>query len=126
MATTTSTDADRAADTAHVITLFDVDHCVNWPLAADRLRAALARTDLDQVRVDWRPVHDAAAAIRTGFAGSPTLLIDGVDPFLRPSSVAGLCCRFYSTEDGVRGAPSVDQLVAALRAADTRTIQALP
>jgi hypothetical protein len=51
-----------------------------------------------------------------GFRGSPTVLVDGRDPFLdRDSPVGRLACRVDRTEDGLAGAPTVDQLVAALR-----------
>ena len=100
-----------------VVTLMYLDHCPNWPLAADRLRAAIARVGTAGVRIDWKPVHTVTAAAAAGFAGSPTLLIDGKDPFPRPSHVNGLCCRFYETENGPSGAPSIGQLVHALQQA---------
>lgn len=102
-----------------VVTLMFLDHCPNWPLAADRLRAAIARVGTNNVRIDWKPVHTIDAAATAGFAGSPTILIDHVDPFPRPSHVNGLCCRFYETENGSSGAPSITQLVAALQQAQT-------
>lgn len=111
-------DDDRAADRSgsHEVTLLYVDHCPSYSLAADRLRTAITRAGIDAPRVTWRPVHDIRSAAAAGFAGSPTLLINGVDPFPQPASVDGLCCRLYSTEEGLSGAPTVDQLVAALRA----------
>ena len=112
--TTAAPGRPTAGPAQTVVTLLYLDHCPNWPLAADRLRAALARTGRTDVRIDWRPVHTLVAAAATGFAGSPTLLIDGVDPFPRPAHVDGLCCRFYPTAAGPDGAPSVEELVAAL------------
>ena len=97
------------------VTLLYVDHCPSYSLTAERLREAIACSGVDAPRVRWRPVHDIRSAAVAGFAGSPTLLINGVDQFPRPASVAGLCCRLYRTEEGLSGAPSVDQLVAALR-----------
>ena len=108
---------DHAAATCLQVTLLYVDHCRNWSVAADRLRAALAVLGSPPVQIRWRPVHSYPAAAAQGFAGSPTLLINGTDPFPAPSGVTGLCCRFYRTETGDDGAPSVTQLVAALRAA---------
>jgi hypothetical protein len=120
MTTATSNTVTDNTARVQVVTLLYVDHCVNWPLAAGRLRAALHRTGLDHVRLEWRAVHHLQSAVAAGFAGSPTVLIDGDDPFPRPVTVSGLCCRFYDTDDGLCGAPSVDQLVAALGAADPR------
>lgn len=107
-------DTPDIRSSATVVTLLYLDHCPNWPLAAERLRAAIARVDNADIRIDWKPVHTISAAAAVGFAGSPTILVDGVDPFPRPAHVDGLCCRFYDTETGSSGAPSVEQLVAAL------------
>ena len=116
MSTWTAGTATKApGESVTVVTLMYLDHCPNWALAADRLRAAITRAGTDAVRVDWKPVHTVAAATAAGFAGSPTILIDGEDPFPRPSHVDGLCCRFYQTENGTSGAPSIDQLVDALQ-----------
>jgi hypothetical protein len=48
------------------------------------------------------------------FAGSPTILIDGTDPFGSPVPVSGLACRVYS---GPAGLPPLSALRAALAAA---------
>ncbi len=49
------------------------------------------------------------------FHGSPTVLVDGRDPFAAPDAAVGLSCRLYQTDDGPAGAPSVEQLTAVLR-----------
>ena len=48
------------------------------------------------------------------FVGSPTLLIDGVDPFADKSSPVGLACRIYGSGAGRSGTPPRDQVEAAL------------
>jgi hypothetical protein len=53
-------------------------------------------------------------AVRLGFRGSPTLLIDGHDPFASERDSVGLACRVYRTSEGKDGAPSVEDLRAAL------------
>jgi hypothetical protein len=51
-------------------------------------------------------------------AGSPTLLIDGTDPFTTPGqSVPAVACRIYRQHDQPSPAPSVAQLRVALTAA---------
>jgi hypothetical protein len=50
------------------------------------------------------------AAEEHGFRGSPTVLIDGVDPFADNDAPVGLSCRMYVTERGLAGTPSIDQL----------------
>ena len=50
--------------------------------------------------------------------GSPTLLIDGTDPFGGPGQPPSLSCRLYGDEAGrPGGAPSVRALRQALAAA---------
>jgi hypothetical protein len=49
-----------------------------------------------------------------GFPGSPTILIDGRDPFGGESAPVGFACRLYQTPTGLEGAPSVDELFAVL------------
>lgn len=90
------------------------DGCPNWREADERLREALARLGLDLAPEHVR-VETAEDAERLGFRGSPTVLVDGVDPFADEAAPVGLSCRVFPTPDGLRGAPTVEQLVAALR-----------
>jgi hypothetical protein len=64
--------------------------------------------------ISYEEITTAEEAEGVGFAGSPTILIDGRDPF-RGGAAPGLACRRYSTEAGLEGAPSVTQIVDALR-----------
>jgi hypothetical protein len=59
-------------------------------------------------------VATAADAARVGMRGSPTILIDGKDPFGDPGDQTSLSCRLYDVGGSIDGAPSVEQLVAAL------------
>jgi hypothetical protein len=47
--------------------------------------------------------------------GSPSLLIEGRDPFATPAARTGLACRVYSTPDGLAGSPTVAQLKEVFR-----------
>ena len=94
------------------------DGCPCWRTATDRLSHALMLIGQDEVQVDLVEVQSDAAA--SGFNGSPTILIDGDDlfpgPFRGPAAGAGgLSCRLYPTSTGLAGAPTVDDLVLALR-----------
>jgi hypothetical protein len=40
--------------------------------------------------------------------------VDGVDVFAEPDAGVGLSCRVYRTPDGLAGAPTMEQLRAAL------------
>jgi hypothetical protein len=88
--------------------------CPSWQAARKRLRSALDLTDNDGTSIQLVEVQSAAEIAGTGFAGSPTLLIDGKDLFPVPGRVAGLTCRLYPTSEGLRGSPTLEALVAAL------------
>ncbi|MEU3711060.1 hypothetical protein [Streptomyces catenulae] len=94
-----------------------VPDCPNQRLAEERLRQALDGTGLRAARLTIRTVTDEATAARTGFTGSPTILINGRDPFAVPGAVPSLTCRMYRTPDGLEGAPETARIRAALRAA---------
>ena len=67
------------------------------------------------MRVERQLVTTAEQAEAVGFRGSPTVLVNGRDPFADPTAPTGLSCRVYSTEAGLAGAPTVEQLLAALQ-----------
>ena len=107
------------------ITILHTPDCPNVALLRQRLTDALARIPGPAPRVVVEEVTDPDEAGRRDFHGSPALLIDGSDPFAGPTSKPAFACRAYRTEAGIEGAPSVDQIVAALAAAD-RWVQAGP
>ena len=96
------------------VTLVYFDGCPNWTLARDRLKAAMRRAGLDERSLRHRDVATPEEAQAVGFPGSPTILIDGRDPFGGESTPVGFACRFYQTAAGSEGAPSVEQLLAVL------------
>ena len=57
----------------------------------------------------------AEEAEAVGFRGSPTVLVNGRDPFAESDVPGGLSCRVFGTEAGPAGAPTVEQLVEVLR-----------
>lgn len=99
------------------IEVLTIPECPNGPLVEQRLAEALAgRPD---VSVERRVARTAAQAEEYGMHGSPTVLIDGRDPFAVPGVGTSLSCRLYPDEEGrVQGAPSTGQLRAALAAAE--------
>jgi hypothetical protein len=85
------------------------DDCPNWRVADDHLRR-LDREFTD-VTVARHLVDSQEEAERVGFRGSPTILVDGVDPFAAElDPVGGLSCRVYRTPDGPAGSPTLEQL----------------
>jgi hypothetical protein len=98
------------------LTLLTVPACPNAAAFEERLAAALAGHP--RVVVRRREVADEREAAQAGMHGSPTLLIDGVDPFTQPGQVTSVSCRLYP--DAARhpaGAPPVEALRQALAAA---------
>lgn len=93
--------------------LLFVSDCPNLDLARRRLNEAAARAGVELV-VREQLVIDAEAAEELGMHGSPTILVDGRDVAGTRASEAAVSCRLYATPSGLEGAPSVDDLVAAL------------
>lgn len=95
------------------IEILTVPGCPNGPVLTQRLAAVLGENP--EVPVVQRTVTDPEEAARRGMHGSPTLLIDGRDPFADPDTPPSLSCRLYRAPDGSRhGAPSVEDLRRAL------------
>lgn len=94
-----------------------VPDCPNLERARRRLREALDAAGLVAV-VREREVLTAEAAVRVGMRGSPTILINGHDPFDPHGDGASVSCRLYGVDGAIDGSPSVSQLLAALRAED--------
>ena len=93
------------------------DDCPNWTVAYDRLAQALVDVGAADTVISLVQVTSEEQAVAEQFAGSPTIRIDGVDPFAPQAPQYGLACRVYATPDGMDGAPSLAQLVAALTSA---------
>jgi hypothetical protein len=100
------------------VRLLYFDDCPNWRLAEARLNEALALIDEERPVVTYQLVNTPEDAERSGFRGSPTILVNGADPFAAPDDPVGLSCRLYRGPAGVDHAPTVDQLRSAL--ADAR------
>lgn len=78
------------------------------------MRAAIAVAGVNAESFRCRLVTDAGHASSEGFAGSPTILIDGVDLFRSAETTRELACRVYASEGRLVGVPTVDELTAAL------------
>jgi hypothetical protein len=86
-----------------------VPDCPNAALVEERLAQVLdGRRD---VSVSRQVIDDEQEAARQGMHGSPTILVDGTDPFAEPGQSATVSCRLYQDSGGrVSGAPSISQL----------------
>ncbi|MFP5579853.1 MAG: thioredoxin family protein [Acidimicrobiia bacterium] len=87
--------------------------CPNWKIAAERLENIATRRGL---AVEARLVSTPEEAEAAGFRGSPTILVDGRDPFAAGDEPFGLACRVYQTPDGPAGSPTTEQLEAVIDA----------
>ena len=89
------------------VQVLHVPGCPNAAVLTDRL----LRLAVGPASIERHLVPDLETAATLGMNGSPTLLIDGVDPFGRPGLRPSLSCRLYPDENGsLSGAPSVTQL----------------
>lgn len=79
----------------------------------ERLRRLIDEYGIDAT-IEYQLIETQEAAERYQFAGSPTVLFDGVDPFEQKVRTVGLACRVYLTEAGASEGPSADQLRKAL------------
>lgn len=95
------------------LTVLAVPDCPNAPLLEARLGEVLAgRPEVTVRRVE---LADLDAAAQWRMHGSPTLLVDGRDPFAEPDTGPALACRLYRGEPGrLEGAPTVTALRQAL------------
>jgi len=85
------------------------DECPNWRVTGDHLRALAG--EFTDVTLTRHLVDTPEEADRVRFRGSPTILLNGVDPFATESDPVGdLSCRVYQTPDGPAGSPTLDQL----------------
>lgn len=94
------------------LTILYVPDCPNVATLQDRLAQVITA---DCAELALRLVDSQELAAELGMTGSPTLLIDGVDPFAEPGRSASLSCRLYRDEmDHLAGTPSLTQLRRAL------------
>ncbi len=95
------------------VQLLYFEGCPNWELAEVRLRTALKAVG-GGAKLVLHQVTTPEEATQRGFRGSPTILLDGRDPFASSGDPTGLSCRVFQTPAGIAGAPTVDQLIEAL------------
>jgi len=97
--------------------LFYFDDCPSFAQAADNLKEALRLEGLP-AELEMVKVTSDEDAKQKRFIGSPTIRIDGVD-LEGPEAESkgyGYGCRVYSSDGGLAGWPTVEQIRSALRA----------
>ena len=98
------------------VELLHIVDCPNTAIAEANARAALDALGLGAVPVELVTIRTEAEVADAPFGGSPTILLDGVDLF-PTAPVRSLACRVYATESGFAGAPTQEQIEAAMRGA---------
>jgi hypothetical protein len=95
------------------LVLLTVPDCPNAAAFEERLAAALAGHPVAVVR---RVVGDEREAAEAGMHGSPTLLVDGTDPFAAPGQPPSLSCRLYRDASGrAEPVPELRRVLTAAR-----------
>lgn len=96
------------------VTLQYLDSCPNWKTTDGRLRGVIARHKLD-VDLAYQLIESPEDAEKYSFHGSPSILVDGEDPFASAETRVGYACRIYDTTSGESvEAPSIEQIAQAL------------
>lgn len=96
-----------------LLSVLSVPDCPNVTVMLDRLLEVLGDRPAELAVV---VVDDDEGARAWGMTGSPTLLVDGVDPFAAPGAEASVSCRLYRGGDCTFG--------GALSVADLRSVLA--
>ena len=96
------------------ITIQYFEGCPHWNVADRRVKNALRDSARQDVKLEYQLIDSPEAAERFRFRGSPSILIDGRDPFAVGDEAFGMSCRVYQTAEGTQGAPTEAQLRALL------------
>jgi hypothetical protein len=99
------------------VELLVVPDCPNESVALSVLRLAFDRVGLAALSVRTTVIASQEQAQERGFVGSPTILINGVDPFGVAGQSPAYACRVYVTPAGLSGVPPLDKVISALTAA---------
>ncbi|MCY0929321.1 thioredoxin family protein [Streptomyces sp. H27-H1] len=95
------------------LTVLAVPDCPNVALLLQRLEKALPGA---RPPIPVQVITTEAEAAHSGMHGSPTLLVNGTDPFAAADAATSVSCRIYRAADARGdGAPSVEQLRQVLR-----------
>jgi hypothetical protein len=96
------------------VELLVVPDCPNEAPAREVLGRAAQLAGVLDLNLTITVIDSDEEARRRGFIGSPTFLIEGVDPFAVPGAPAAVACRVYPSPGGLSGTPEVGALRDAL------------
>jgi hypothetical protein len=98
------------------VELLIVPNCPHASAAQELIRSALAAAGLPGTPIRISVIESEREAEKRGFVGSPTIRINGVDPFAEPGRPAAVACRIYPGPAGTSGLPPADELRRAFTA----------
>ena len=93
------------------VTLLYFDDCPNWRTTYATLSRLSSECGFE---VRYRRIADLDEAELYDFRGSPSVLVDGVDPLFEPDTPVGMSCRLYRGPSGPLGSPTEAMLREAL------------
>ena len=96
------------------VELLVVSDCPNEQAVVGLLLTSLRDTGLAGTPIRVTVIDSQRTAEQRRFIGSPTVLIDGVDPLAQPERTPALACRVYPGSAGPTGLPPADRVRAAL------------
>lgn len=83
-----------------------------------RCAKAARQAEVTDVHVTVTMIDTDQAAVARQFIGSPTFLVNGLDPFAVTGAPTGITCRIYATPHASSGIPDCAALRTALLRAD--------
>jgi hypothetical protein len=98
------------------IELLHIADCPNSGETLLRLQRAVDNTMPSNTSIKSTLIDSAETAALLPFAGSPTILVNGLDLFPTDGRTSDFACRIYLTPNGMAGAPTQQQIEAALAA----------
>ena len=98
------------------IELLVVPDCPSEAVAVELIQTAVADIGVQAI-VTRTVIATQDQAQQRHFVGSPTILLNGEDPFAVSDARVAVACRLYSTPDGLRGVPALRDLCQALKRA---------
>ncbi len=101
------------------VSLLYFDGCPNHHDTLSLLNTVLGETSWEGT-VQLVNVGSPERAEELNFRGSPTVLINGIDPFLDHGAPTGLSCRIYATASGFQGVPPEQELRTAIMSSIAR------
>ncbi|GAB2939438.1 hypothetical protein GCM10027047_39430 [Rhodococcus aerolatus] len=98
-----------------LIEVLVVENCPGEAPTRDLVRRVCAAAGAPNTPVVTTVIRTLEQARRRGFVGSPTVLVDGVDPHHDDTLDPALACRVYRGPAGSSGLPDEAVLRAAVR-----------